>query len=97
MAKYEVNETHEEWVAREWDLCDASNAKPSIVFKYKRNLWHVVTMSSMRVAIKGLFSWGDTAYLLRSAPRGEYTITTKELKVLLRNEREIKRRTNTGC
>jgi hypothetical protein len=80
-------ESHEEWVTRQLDLIDASNAKPSIATKYAHNQWSVVTIVSMRSAILWMKNFGQGSYLLRKAPRGEYTVTTKELKAMLRKER----------
>ncbi len=86
-------ETNEQYVERMHDLTDASNAKPALAHKCGRNQWAVYTICSMRSAIFSFafhrvgVSGKNGPFLLRKAPRGEYVVTTKEFKALLKKER----------
>lgn len=76
--------TNAEAFAYEVEL--TNGAKPSIATKYAHNKWSIVTICSMRAAIRWMGRFGEGSYLLRHAPRGEYTVTTKELKAMLKKE-----------
>jgi len=69
------------------DLTSRHNAKPSIATKYGHNKWSVVTICSMRNAVLWMADFGKGSYLLRKAEPGEYTVTTKQLKEMLKKER----------
>jgi hypothetical protein len=76
-----------------YDLTGADNAKPALAHKCGRNQWAIYTICSMRSAIMSM-AWNytegakkDGPFLLRKAPRGEYVVTTKEFKALMKKER----------
>jgi hypothetical protein len=82
-----ISETNEQYVERMHDLTAADNAKPAMAHKCGRNQWAIYTICSMRSAILSMAFHGEGVYLLRKAPRGEYVVTTKEFKAMLKKER----------